>query len=75
VPNGIFYIATTVSAKSEEGFFRKQDYQTELSRYRKFWTPEELEEEIRLIGFNISQTFYNNEEGWNKQWFNIIAKK
>lgn len=75
VPNGVFFTATTVSDKSEEGFFRKKDYNTELPRFRKFWTPEELEKAIKSVGFIITKTFYNNEESWNKKWFNIIAKK
>jgi len=75
VSGGVFYVATTESTRSHEGFFRKERYRAALPRYRKFWTPEELEQAVTSVGFAVGQSFRNTEDNWGKTWFNIIARK
>ncbi len=73
--NGYFFIATTVSQISNEGFFEKVDYKSDVKRYRKFWTYSELKEELENSNFQIVKEFNNNEIEWNKNWMNFICKK
>lgn len=75
VPGGVFFVATTVSQQSEEGFFKKKDYKSPISRFRKYWTPTELEETIESAGFKISNKYYNDNIIYMKNWYNIIAVK
>lgn len=75
VPKGVLFIATTLSFKSSEGFYLKKDYFSDLPRYRKLWTPKELEQAIELVGFSIKKTFINKNKTWQKKWFNAICEK
>jgi len=72
---GVLFIATTVSERPSEGFYLKKDYSSSLARYRKFWTPDELKGAITKTGFRITQSFYNDNDTWDKKWFNIICEK
>jgi SAM-dependent methyltransferase len=75
VKKGMLFIATTVSDESKEGLYHKKDYQEKILRFRKFWTPAELEEAILEVGFKIKKKFTNYEKDWDKNWFNILAVK
>lgn len=75
IPNGIFFIATTVSNISKEGFFIKEDYPLKVIRYRKLWEDNELEKILLEIGFKIHMKFNHHNETWNKYWVNLICIK
>lgn len=75
VPGGFAFMATTLHKKSREGIFEKENCQSAIKRFRKFWREDEFLEEIKEAGFSLLNKVYHFEEERNKQWINIIASK
>jgi 2-polyprenyl-3-methyl-5-hydroxy-6-metoxy-1,4-benzoquinol methylase len=70
---GICLLTTTKAEKSEEGFFEKKDYNKKVKRFRKFWTKEELEKELRN-SFEILD-YFERVDGKNKHWMLFVIKR
>lgn len=75
VPGGMFYITTTASDHSSEGYVKKTGYSMDVVRYRKNWTENELIHAVLSAGLEIYKSGYNDEIDWDKRWFNIWAIK
>lgn len=76
VPDGIVYISTTLSDYSGEGFERKVNFEKENIRFRRRFTQEELEQEIKDAGFSIiDQEIINDTEENGKKWLDYIIQK
>ncbi|MFH1134250.1 MAG: methyltransferase domain-containing protein [Nanoarchaeota archaeon] len=69
-PGTVGTISTSYSAESREGFFGKEDYPGSEPRFRKYWTPEELEEALRQSGFDILDA--KRESNYGKDWFRVF---
>jgi len=66
-------ISSTESAKSEEGWEIKEDYDKKVSRFRKFWTEEELAETLDIVGFKkIALKKFTDPFG--KVWMDFMVK-
>ncbi len=75
VPGGMFYVTTTASSDTGEGYSEKSDYPNHAVRYRKLWTATELLEAVTRSGFTVWKSSHNIETDWNKHWFNAWAIK
>jgi ubiquinone/menaquinone biosynthesis C-methylase UbiE len=51
--HGLIFINTTISDNSSEGFFKKEDSSKLITRFRKFWTEQELLDFVNDGGFRI----------------------
>lgn len=69
---GVLFINTTLSDKSVEGYFIKDDYAGENKRYRRKWERTELLVFLNGLGYNILKESIWNEMSRNKKWINII---
>jgi SAM-dependent methyltransferase len=72
--DGIFYVGTTKSTESREGFAVKKDYEGEYRRYRKLWTKDELEGALADSGFVILEV-KEYADPFGKVWVDFMARK
>lgn len=70
---GIAVITTTKNTWSEEGYFKKEDYNKKPIRFRKKWTKEELSKELEKY-FEIVD-YYERTDSFNKSWMIYLVKK
>lgn len=75
VPEGVFYVTTTIESTPAEGLRKKADYDGGILRYRRTWSEDELSHAVLDAGFHIVETGCNKESERGKQWFNIWAQK
>ena len=75
VPEGVFYVTTTIDSSPAEGLRKKSDYGGGILRYRRTWSEDELSRAVLDAGFQIVQTSCNQESERGKKWFNIWAQK
>jgi SAM-dependent methyltransferase len=75
LPDGVFYVTTTVEAHPSSGPRRKSDYAANVVRFRRTWSEPELLQSVRAAGFMPVTTGYNAEPDRHKSWFNIWAVK
>ncbi len=73
-PGGYILIGTTKSDISREGFEEKKDYTNQVKRYRRHWTPQDLEAVIHGLGLVIHSTKDRTDE-FGKLWMNYIVQK
>lgn len=73
-PNGKILLYTTIHEKSEEGFYKKEDYNGNIIRFRKKYTESEFKEMLASAGFEICYKKYNTELDRNKKWLTYIVK-
>ncbi len=73
--DGCIFINTTCHEKSEEGFYRKQDYVGESLRFRRHWNESDFECFVTSNGFSILEKLYTDEQDRGKNWIALIAKK
>ena len=72
--DGTFYLGTTKSQDSREGYEVKKDYRGEYKRYRKHWTKDELKESLIESGFvMLDEKEYRDPFG--KVWMDFIVRK
>jgi hypothetical protein len=74
IPGGYGLVSTTYSEHSVEGYYRKNDYNNKVKRFRKFWRRDELIETIQNHGLLIVGDYYNYSSFDNKTWINILFK-
>jgi SAM-dependent methyltransferase len=72
--NGIFYVGSTKSQNSAEGYEVKKDYAGGHKRYRKHWTKDELKKSLHDSGFTILDT-KDYADPFGKVWMDFIAQK
>jgi SAM-dependent methyltransferase len=72
--NGIFYVGSTKSENSTEGYEIKKDYEGKYKRYRKHWTKEELRSVLENSGFTIVD-IKDYADPFGKIWMDFIARK
>ncbi len=73
-PGGLLFVGTTKSDRPSEGYEEKADYPNQLKRFRKKWTPCELEGVLKDCGFGIvCQEDITDDYG--KVWMDYIAQK
>lgn len=75
VPEGVFYVTTTIDSSPAEGLRKKADYEGGILRYRRTWSEDELSRAVVDVGFQILETGFNQESERGKKWFNIWAQK
>lgn len=73
--DGCIFINTTCHEKSEEGFFRKQDYTENSLRFRRHWSEEDFLHFLTSNNFIVLEKLYTNERNKGKKWVAVIAKK
>lgn len=72
---GILFIATTKHTKSEEGYFSKDDYATNITRrFRRKWTEEELLELFKRNSLAIIHKGELKEKQNNKMWLHYVLQ-
>jgi len=74
-PGGYLFVNTTLHKKSKEGFFKKKDYKVCVTRYRRFWTENELLSEINRFNYSIVNSLFTYEKDRNKKWVAYIVQK
>jgi len=72
---GILLIYTTIHEESAEGFFAKQDYSSNLVRFRHRYTEPEFKELIESSGFIILERMFTDEKDRNKKWVTFVCEK
>ncbi len=72
-PGGMFYVTTTMSHFAAEGYSVKSDYHRKIERFRKYWTRDELRDNLIHCGFKIHQESINEEPERRKVWMNFWA--
>lgn len=72
VPRGFGLICTTRSEASEEGYFTKKEHGAPVTRFRKFWTPDELREAMVAHSFDIVEFFEDKDSLFEKTWMNLV---
>ncbi len=72
-PGGYIFIGTTKSNESSEGFEHKADYKIQVKRFRKRWTPEELEAAFTSKGL---ETIYQEDisDEFGKIWMVYLLR-
>jgi putative hydrolases of HD superfamily len=73
-PQGVACFTTTKSYESKEGWFPKHDYIGNYTRFRKFWTKEELKETLKENGYDLID-YYEITDPYLKTWMNFTVKK
>ena len=73
--NGYVFVNTTCHAKSYEGYSRKQDYPSEINRFRRCWREDDFEQFISESGFSVKEKLYTDEKDRMKRWVALIGKK
>lgn len=73
-PGGYILIGTTKSDIAREGFEEKKDYANHVKRYRRHWTPQDLELVIEELGLTIISTKDRTDE-FGKLWMNYIVQR
>lgn len=73
--DGKILVYTTIHDKSEEGYYKKEDYTGNIVRFRKKFTEEELKELVEKCKFKIIYKMYTEEPDRNKKWLTYIIKK
>jgi len=71
----LFCLYTTVHEVSEEGFFPKSDYGSQMEHFRRRWNREDLRVFLTDGGFAVVDAFENCEADRNKQWLTLILRK
>lgn len=66
--DGYLILDTTNNPVTETGFFEKEDYNHKVTRYRKKWKKEDLEDFITNNGFYIEDSFIYRDTTTNKEW-------
>jgi len=75
VPGGAFYVTTTIGDRFRSGLLHKTDYSTQVKRFRRVWSVEELDEAVLRAGFHIERSDTNAEPHRDKTWYNIWATR
>lgn len=73
--NGYIFVNTTCHAKSYEEYSRKQDYSSEINRFRRYWREDDFEQFISESGFSVKEKLYTDEKDRMKKWVALIGKK
>lgn len=73
-PGALMFVGTTKSEVSTEGFEEKADYGSTVQRYRKRWTPNELEALFNECGLEIIH-YEDNKDEFGKLWMDYVVKK
>lgn len=71
-PRGVFFIGTTKSSRPSEGYEEKSDYSKTARRFRKRWTPEELEKLLNDNGLIVKHKEDIKDE-FGKIWMDYVA--
>ena len=74
-PKGYMFINTTIHTSSSEGFLKKEDSKKSIIRYRRYWTEEELINELDNVDFSIKKRLFTDEKDRDKKWVAFIAQK
>jgi len=73
-PSGAFFISTTNSSSSSEGFEQKVGFKDGAKRFRKHWTQDELENLIK--SHNLEIIWHEDiKDEFGKIWMDYIVKK
>lgn len=73
--DGMVYLNTTLHEVSEEGFFVKKDYGSNIEHFRRKWEKQDFLNFIVENGFEIIDSYENTEEDREKTWLNLIIRK
>jgi SAM-dependent methyltransferase len=74
VDGGVLFLGTTEHDHSSESVSIKEDYNSDMPRYRKRWTRAELESCISDVGMKTEKIYYHRESE-QKNWIMLIATK
>lgn len=74
-PDGVVFINTTIHHKSEERILEKTDYSGNVSRFRRNWREEEMQEVIINCNFQVLETAYTDEKDRDKKWVGYVLRK
>lgn len=75
VPGGIAYISTTLHQKSTEGFDIKRNFEIQNIRFRRRFTKQDLDFEIKKAGFKILDVkIVKDDEEKDKKWIDYILQ-
>lgn len=66
--DGYFILDTTNNPITETGFFKKEDYNNDVVRYRRKWKKEDLESFMQNQGFCIQDSIVYKDTTSNKEW-------
>lgn len=72
--DGVLFINTTISDKTEEGYFIKSDYKDQIKRFRRKWVEKDFKQFV-CMKFSVIKTLYTNELDRDKVWVGYICKK
>jgi SAM-dependent methyltransferase len=73
---GLAFISTTLNNRVEEGYFVKENFSREIKRFRRKYTPLEIESLIKRSNFNIIDSNINEDtEIQEKKWMNYLIEK
>jgi SAM-dependent methyltransferase len=73
---GLVFISTTMHNKVEEGYFVKENFSGEVRRFRRKYTPSEMEKLINNSNFNIiDSNICEDIEIQEKRWMNYLIEK
>jgi 2-polyprenyl-3-methyl-5-hydroxy-6-metoxy-1,4-benzoquinol methylase len=72
-PGGLIFTGTTKSEQASEGFEVKHDYKQEVKRYRKRWTPTEIEAVFASRRLEIIDCDEKVDE-FGKVWMDYIMR-
>ena len=73
-PGGIFYVGTTESAESGEGWEAKTDYPGGQKRFRKRWTEKEFTAFLKTGGFR-GIAVHKITDPFAKRWMDFVVQK
>lgn len=74
-PDGYIFIGTTKSQTSSEGFEFKKDYEnSNLQRFRKHWTNQEIETMFQAHNLKIIH-YEDNIDEFGKVWMDYVLQK
>lgn len=73
-PKGIGFISMTRSTSSQEGLLEKAEYGSNLQRYRKQWTKEELAQVLECTGFHVISWFEDQDPVFHRQWMSVLVE-
>ena len=66
--DGYFILDTTNNKVAETGFFKKEDYNNNVVRYRRKWKKEDLETFMEKQGFYIQESVVYRDSTSSKEW-------
>jgi len=73
---GLALISTTLNDKVEEGYFVKENFSGEVKRFRRRYTPSEIENLINDTNFDIVESNISEDsESREKKWMNYLIEK